>query len=605
MTLMDTTTKAFALIETNLRRRWLALIPLAILNAGLESLGTLLVFALLRLVVDPSAIGDIPVLRDIRSFISGFSDGQLLAGFALLVAVFYLFKNSVKFFETYVRQTCASITSVAVSGQLLRRYLLAPYIFHLRHNSAELVRNTYTTVNSVCRDFMNSVVAAISEFLVVLGVTVALVVSAPLATLAGSAGLACLAILLLRMMQSQYSRWGGVLHELNGAIQRSLQESFRGIKEIKVLGKEDYFAGLFIGPASASARVQALSGTFRVLPRLIVETLFIFGVAGATVIALDDTGSGRDLLPLVGLFAYALMRILPSVHLIVYHINNCRFQGAAVNQVHRDWVALAPAPTGHDVVNKPRSTMKSDVTFEAVSYAYPNMDRVALEDINLTIQRGESIGVVGPTGAGKSTLIDLLMGLLVPSSGHVLVDGEDVENDLSGWRAQIGYVPQQIYLIDDTMRRNVALGLDDREIDDERIRTVLRLAQLEAMVADLPDGLETLVGEAGSRLSGGERQRVAIARALYRDPEILVFDEATSALDHRSAAAVAHAVETLGGKKTIVIIAHSISSMQRCDRLVFMGDGRIADIGTHDELLARNAEFRDIFGTREKSKSTI
>ena len=605
MSLTDTLTKAFALIDTNLRRRWLALIPLAILNAGLESLGTLLVFALLRLVVDPSAIGDIPVLKDIRIFFSELGDGTFLASFAFLVAMFYLFKNGVKFFETYVRQTYAGITSVAVSGQLLRRYLSAPYIFHLRHNSAELVRNTRTTVDEVCRSFMNSVVAAISEFLVVLGVTIALVVSAPLATLAGSAMLACFAILLLRMMQSQYSRWGSVLHNLNGAIQRSLQESFRGIKEIKVLGKEDYFAGLFIKPASASARVQALSGTFRVLPRLIVETLFIFGVAGATVFALDDSGTGSELLPLVGLFAYALMRILPSVHLIVYHINNCRFHGAAVNQVHRDWVALAPAPTDHDVVNKPRSTMKREVTFEAVSYTYPNMDQVALADINLTIRRGESIGVVGPTGAGKSTLIDLLMGLLTPSSGHVLVDGEDVENDLLGWRAQIGYVPQQIYLTDDTMRRNVALGLDDREIDDERIKTVLRLAQLEALVAELPDGLETLVGEAGSRLSGGERQRVAIARALYRDPEMLVFDEATSALDLRSAAAVSHAVEALEGKKTIVIIAHSISSIERCDRLVFMGDGRIADIGTYDELLARNAEFRNIFGTREQSESTM
>jgi ATP-binding cassette subfamily C protein len=446
---------------------------------------------------------------------------------------------------------------------------------------------------------MSSAVAAASEFLVVLGVTVALVISAPVVTLVGSVVLACFAILLLRMMQAQFSRWGGVTHDLEGAIQRSLQESFRGIKEIKVLGKEDYFAGLFVRPASASARVRALSDSIRVLPRLIVETIFVFGVAGATIFALDDSGSDNDLLPLLGLFAYALMRLLPSVHMIVYHVNNCRFCGAAVDQVHRDWVALAPSATGENAAKTPHSALKNDVAFEAVSYLYPDTVRVALEDINLTIQRGESIGVVGPTGAGKSTLIDLLMGLLTPSSGHVLVDGEDVEDDLLGWRAQIGYVPQQIYLTDDTMRRNVALGIDDREIDDERIKTALRLAQLEALVASLPDGLETLVGEAGSRLSGGERQRIAIARALYRDPEVLIFDEATSALDHRSATAVSQAIDALEGKKTIVIIAHSISSIKRCDRLVFMKDGRIADIGTHDELSARNGEFRTTFGLPE------
>jgi ATP-binding cassette subfamily C protein len=594
--LMDTVSRAFSLLAPRLRRRWLGLVPLALLIAGLEGLGTLLVFALLRLVVDPSAIGDLPVLGNFRAFFSDFSDTQLLAYFALLVALFYLFKNGLRFFETYIRQTNAGITSVAVSGQLLKRYLSAPYIYHLRHNSAELVRNTHSAVDSVCRDFMNSVVVATSEFLVVLGVTVALLVSAPFVTLAGSAVLAGFAVLLLRMMQGQFSRWGRVLHDLKGAILRSLQESFRGIKEIKVLGKEDYFAGLFLRPATASARIQALSESFRVLPRLIVETLFVFGIAGGTIFALGDNQDSEELLPLLGLFAYALMRLLPSVHLIVYHVNNCRFRGAAVDQVHRDWVALAPAPAGSDVVGKQRRAMKSEVTFEGVSYLYPQAERVALEDINLTIRRGEAIGVVGPTGAGKSTLIDLLMGLLRPSSGRVLADGEDIGNDLSGWRAQIGYVPQQIYLTDDTMRRNVALGLDDSEIDEERVKAVIRLAQLQDLVADLPDGLETLVGEWGSRLSGGERQRIAIARALYRNPEVLVFDEATSALDHRSATAVSHAIQALEGKKTMVIIAHSISSIKRCDRLVFMAGGRIADIGTHDELSARNADFRTTFG---------
>jgi ATP-binding cassette subfamily C protein len=221
---------------------------------------------------------------------------------------------------------------------------------------------------------------------------------------------------------------------------------------------------------------------------------------------------------------------------------------------------------------------------------------VALRDINLDIGRGESVGIVGATGAGKSTLVDLLMGLLPPTSGRVTVDGEDIENDVSGWRARIGYVSQQIYLTDDTLRRNIALGLDDADIDDERVAEVVQFAQLKDVVSKLPYGLHTRVGEAGSRLSGGERQRVAIARALYRDPALLVFDEATSALDQRSATAVSHAIEALRGTKTMVLIAHSIESIRRCDRLVFMKDGRIADTGSFEALRADNEEFNNVFG---------
>jgi ABC-type multidrug transport system fused ATPase/permease subunit len=596
MQTIDLTVKAFGLLDAGMRWRWLTLIPLALLAAGLESLGALLVFALLRLLTDSSSIAGMRIVGGVRSALSDLNDTQFTSLFALFVCLFFLVKNAIQFLEAYLRQTWVGTSGATMSSQLLQRYLSAPYTFHLRHNSADLIRNTHATVDSVCRDFMNSAVAAASEFLVVIGIAVVLLFTAPFATLAGSVVLALIAVASLRLMQRRYSQWGGTVHELDGTIQRSLQEAFRGIKEIKVLGREQYFAQLFMRPALGLARLHALSGAFRVLPRLIVETVFVIGVAGATIIVLREGQSANAVFPVLGLLAYALMRLLPSIHLIVYHLNNCRFRGVAVNQIHRDWVALAPAASDDSRARARRAAFERDIVFEAVSFAYPGAERPALKDIDLTIRRGESIGIVGVTGAGKSTLVDLLMTLLPPSSGRILVDGKDVGEDPAGWRAQIGYVPQQFYLTDDTLRRNVALGMAESEIDDARIEAVLGMAQLADVVAGLPAGVETVLGESGSNLSGGERQRVAIARALYRDPDILIFDEATSALDHRSARAVSRAIETQRGEKTIVIIAHSVLGIRECDRLVMLHDGEIVDVGTGTELAARNAGFREIFG---------
>ena len=210
----------------------------------------------------------------------------------------------------------------------------------------------------------------------------------------------------------------------------------------------------------------------------------------------------------------------------------------------------------------------------------------------MTIRSGESIGIVGPTGAGKTTLVDLVVGLLRPSSGRILIDGKDRGSHLSAWKRNIGYVPQSIFLIDDSLRRNIALGIDDSEIDESRVQAAVRLAQLERFVAELPHGLDTSVGERGVRLSGGERQRVGIARALYHDPGLLVFDEATSALDHPTEAAVNEAIEALHGQKTLLVVAHRLSSVRRCDRLVFLSNGRIKACGSYDELMRDDPDFQ-------------
>jgi ATP-binding cassette subfamily C protein len=237
-------------------------------------------------------------------------------------------------------------------------------------------------------------------------------------------------------------------------------------------------------------------------------------------------------------------------------------------------------------------TFTDRVDIAHLSYTYDGSPRPVLSDISLTIRHGETIGIVGPTGAGKSTLIDLLLGLLSPSAGHIFSDGQDIALFSRSWRKKIGYVPQSIFLIDDTIRRNIALGMEDNEINERQVWNAIRLAQLEHYVHSLPLGLNTIVGERGVRLSGGQRQRIAIARALYHDPELLMFDEATSALDNQTEREVIQAIETLRGKKTLVIVAHRLSTVRACDLLVFLKEGRIVDHGAFDELLTRNEDFR-------------
>jgi ATP-binding cassette subfamily C protein len=234
------------------------------------------------------------------------------------------------------------------------------------------------------------------------------------------------------------------------------------------------------------------------------------------------------------------------------------------------------------------------IDLKDIRFAYSKESVPALDAINLSIRKGQSIGIVGPSGGGKSTLIVIILGLLVPDSGRVSVDDADIMTDISGWRGRIGFVPQQIYLLDDTMRRNIAFGLQDTEIDDAKIAEAVRLAYLKDVVAGLHDGLDTVIGEQGTRLSGGQRQRVAIARALYRDPDILVFDEATSALDTVSESEITRAIETLSGDRTVLFIAHRLSTIKNCDVIAFIEDGKIVDQGGFDELCARNAKFANL-----------
>ena len=591
--MIGTVRQAFELLNGRLRRRWLLHVPWALFSAALEMLATAGMLILIRLISDPAGAGRVASLRALRQWIAFEPGPGFNAAFAALVALSYLVKNSLRVAETYAQQRCASATAVWVSSGLLERYLLAPYSLHLRRNSSEMLNNVSSAADQVSWVVLQSTTALISEAFIALGILAVLVAQLPPLARGAAAVTAGVTILLLWITQQRHIRWGRLLHNANAQKLQSLRQSLAAVKEAKILGRERYFGRRFARIRAALGDLEAVQLTTEILPRMVVETTFVIALAALIVVSWLRPNAAGNLTLTLGIFAYGGLRLLPSLHLLVYRFNRIGSGEAAVQAVSRDWHELGPyVAVGSEADTA--MTLTESVAFDGVSFSYETSHggsgEPALSQIDLTIRRGESIGIVGPTGAGKTTFVDLMLGVLEPTAGTIRVDGQDIRWSLRAWQRQIGYVPQTVYLIDDTIRRNIALGLEDAEIDEGRVVEAAHEAQLDGFLSGLAQGLDTVAGERGVRLSGGERQRIAVARALYRRPAVLIFDEATAALDNVTEQALTATIHGLHGRLTTVFIAHRLSTVEACDRLIFLRGGRIADVGTYAEL-EKNPEF--------------
>ncbi len=581
-----------AMLPPTMRWRWAALIPISLVTGIVEAGAAAAVFALIKIIGDPAQIARVPVASKIAAALPGSTARTQLLVFTGLIAVYYLVKNLLVIGTQYLRHKIAGESTVALKSTMFKGYLAAAYPFHLGRNSADLISNTNFCVDIVCNEAMEAAVAAGAELLTAAAITVMLLIMAPKVTLIAGTFLVVLLILLLRLTRRMADHFGTQRHQLERASLQTLQEALGAIKEIKALGREDFFHRSFGEKQRRVLELGYIGKTLENITPQVTETIFVCGALAVVALVTGTGQAGAQGPPLLALFGYAAFRIVPAANRVGWRVNLVRSASASVESLYDDYLLVAGADWEHAIAQRQSVQFHQDIALDRVSYTFAGADRPALQDVSLTIRCGESIGIVGPTGAGKTTLVDLVVGLLRPSSGRILIDGNDLSGRLSAWKRNIGYVPQSIFLIDDSLRRNIALGIGDSEIDEGRVRAAVRMAQLERFVAELPQGLDTSVGERGVRLSGGERQRVGIARALYHDPDLLVFDEATSALDLATEDAVAEAIEALHGKKTLLVVAHRLSSVRRCDRLVFMSEGRISACGSYDDLLRDHPDFQ-------------
>ncbi len=582
---------ALGMLSRRERLEWAGMCLIGAMTALLEAAAAAAVVVLLQLLSSPGAVPPGRILRALQEAWS--PDARELVFVTALAAAFVQAAKIGMSLLLVWRQSIANArTSERLATRLIERYLFAPYAFHLHRGSASLVAALLGSVPAFQGLFLQSIVSLLGEGLILVALSAMLVASAPAPALGALALLGALIYASVRLGQRRQHELGEIEQTTAKRVLRTLQQAFTGIKEVKAFGRERAILEALSRDQRSLAAVREARLVILAVPRLWIEGIFLVGML--LVLALLARRSElAQVLPLLGLGAYTGFRAIPSANRIISHVANVRYARAHLQVLLED--SRLPAPGDEAALGVGPLPLTRELALEDVCFSFDGRTEV-LGGVSVRIARGQSIGIVGPSGAGKTTIVNLLLGLLVPGRGRITVDGVDVAGQVHAWRRSIGYVPQDPVLLDDTIRRNVAFGVPDAEIDEARLAAAVRTARLEEVLAGLPLGLATVIGERGVRLSGGQRQRIAIARALYGDPPILLFDEATSALDPQTEQELTNAIAELSREKTLVVVAHRIQTVRGCDRLLFLQEGRVTDEGTFAELRQRCAPFRAMIG---------
>ena len=573
--------KIYSLLTVNDRRAARVQFGLMIIGMVLEMLGIGLVIPAIAIMVQGDAISNHPIISDVIVFFGITSQEQLIILAILGLVIVYFIKNLFLAFLTWRQADFTFDIQAKLSQRLFTVYLRRPYVFHLQKNSAELVRNATSEV-AIFTEALTATLLLFSELLVLVGISMLLIVIEPIGAFFISILLGSSAWFIYRATRQRIGEWGRLRQHHDALRIQHLQQGLGGVKDVKLLGREDDFLDVFQKHNSNSARMWKLQTTLQNLPRLMFEMLAIIALA---ILVLTMLYMGRDInsiVPILGLFAAAAFRMMPSITRVLVSLQALRYRFSAIDTLYEELNVESIKKTGEEVGS---SRFMSELTLENVVYHYPSNKASVLNNISLTIKKGESVGFIGMSGSGKSTLVDVILGLLTPTSGTVYVDGLNIQKNLRGWQNQIGYVSQSIFLTDDTLRRNVAFGIADKDIDEAAVLRAIKMAQLDELVSSLPAGIDTIVGERGILLSGGQRQRIGVARCLYHDPEILVLDEATSSLDNSTEKMVMDSITALHGKKTVIIVAHRLSTVEHCDNVFRLKNGQIVEQGIPSDIL--------------------
>ncbi|NNF65063.1 MAG: ABC transporter ATP-binding protein, partial [Acidimicrobiia bacterium] len=496
-------------------------------------------------------------------------------------------------FYAYAQNRVVQNAGASVSALIHRRYLEAPYRFHLERRSAESVRTVLWSVDSATNGALNPMINIVSQVIITTALVSLLIAISPVLSIVAIGVLIGTLTLIFMIVQPMLGRLGKLSEDTIAGLLASVRNSFDSIRDIKAYRTESHFDNEFRIHRKVIAKLRITKALLEEIPANGLEFVIVLGLLVLVGVARQgDTFS--ELIPVIGAFAYATLRIMPSLNKIVRGINKLKFAQQSVVNVEADLrSALPDEATSRNGAASPGRLFDESITLRDVSFTYPGAETKAVDCVDLEIRRGEMMAIVGESGSGKSTLVDIILGLLDPDEGRILLDGSD--SLPTGWHRHIGIVSQSVILLDDTLRANVAFGAGEKA-DDAKVHRALERAGLGDRLAAMPEGLDTPAGESGKLLSGGERQRVAIARSLYRDPDLLLLDEATSALDGATEAELIETLVKLSDEVTTVIVSHRIAPVRAAKRVAVMAGGRLEHVGAFDDLVEQSTEFRRLVG---------
>ena len=580
------------ILDSRQKRKAVGILLVIIISSALELVGITAILPFIQAVVSPEEVWQNVYVQRLASAIGIKSSNELLLLFGLVLIFIYIFKNIIVLLSNYIQYDYSACVQKELSIRMLKSYMSRPYSYYLDVNSAEILRGCGTDVNGVF-NILSFIFSIISELLVVSMISIYVIYTDAFIALCTLMVMFSVMLGIVVFFKPIVKQSGKKNIEVSTEKYKTVYQAVNGIKEIYVMQRKEYFVDEYEMISENARKVQRTYEFISNSPDRIIEGICVSALIGIVCIRLMMSVDMVDFIPKLGAFAMAAFKILPSVGKIssrmtgiIYHrpmlenVYDIMKEAAEYEALHEDYAVRHGLSKEADQHHFDRELVVNHITWK-----YKNQVKPVLENTALTIRKGESIALIGASGAGKTTLADVILGLLHPQQGTIEMDGTDVYAIPKTWAHIIGYVPQSVFLIDDTIRSNVAFGLKDQEIRDMDIWDALERAQLKDFVQGLPDDLDTIVGERGIKFSGGQKQRIAIARALYNRPEILVLDEATAALDNETEAAVMESIDALQGQITMIIVAHRLTTIRNCDRIYEIKDGRTIEQRKEEVLL--------------------
>ncbi|HCE45327.1 MAG TPA: ABC transporter ATP-binding protein [Lentisphaeria bacterium] len=573
----------------------LGLFAINIVGSFLEVLGIGAIIPIVTILTKPDLIEKNAILLRIKEIINPSEIKEFIIILALIFLSIIVLKNIYLLISAYIQSRILNNKYISISSKLYTAYLNSPYSFHLSKNTASLQQHT-ECVGTVVNGIMFPMMTIFTESIVIAAIIIALFCIDIISTLFITIAFTSMMGIFYIVVRTKLKKLGETRNFHRAKTIQQINQGLGGIKETKILHKENYFISQFIKHTTEAVNIDHKEKVILQIPRLYIETVTVMLVISMMIYFINLGNNPQVFLVKMSLFAVAAIRIMPSFARISTSMTTMRIYSPALDVLVDD-IRTADCMKDRTIEqNHHNNKFKNCIELKNIIFSYGSNNEFNIKSISLKIMKKQSVAFVGSTGAGKTTVVDMITGLLSPSSGTIEVDGNDIHSGVISWQKHIGYVPQSIYLTDESIKSNVAFGIEEKDMDDSKIWNALDLAQIGDFIKKLPEGINTLVGERGARISGGEKQRIGIARALYHNPEILVMDEATSSLDNETERAFMDTIKNLSGKKTIILIAHRLTTIRHCDKIFFLEKGRLLAEGTYQELLDKCPEFKRMAG---------